>query len=103
MFRKYYLRCADSWMELSSRVQHRLQLYDADAIAENAGAMVGIFYNLPDMRHGLGRPASYEVRVVHDGPVHTRFVRFENGERAEIRYVTEQPAVLDTDYYYPVP
>ena len=105
MFHKYYLLCSDSWIELSNRVQHRLELYNMDAVDANEGAMVGITYNLPDMRHGLGRPAEYVVRVAHNGPVtvHMRTVHFENGERAEIQYVTEQPAVFDKDYYYPAP
>ncbi len=101
MFSKYYLRCPDSWIELSNRMQHRLRLYDVDALYANEGAMVGITYNFPDMCHGLGHPAKYEVRDVHNGPMRT--VHFENGELAEILYETEQPVVLDTDYHYPAP
>ena len=100
---KYYLRGPDDWTELSDRMQHLLARFDALALSFNQGAMVGIQFPIPNLRHGLGRSAKFEVRCVSDQLVHFRTMRFEDGERTEVVYAERAPDVLDTDWYYPAP
>jgi hypothetical protein len=100
---KYYLRGPDNWTELSGRMQHWLARRDDNALSLGSGPMTGIAFQIPNVRHGLGRPAKYEIRCTWDNTVHTRFMCFEDGTRAHVQYVETAPDVLDTDWYYPAP
>ena len=80
---------------------------DTKALTHNRGSVIMTSFSIPDVRHGLGRPAKYDVICREDGSeygaVHRRFMRFEDGERAAVRYEETAPDVLDTDTYSPAP
>ncbi len=100
---KYYLRGPDNWTELSNRMHHWMARCDADALSRGLGPWTAIAFQMPNVRHGLERPAKYEVRCTWQNTMYIRFIRFEDGERAEVKYAETAPDVHADDHYYPAP
>ncbi len=101
---KYYLRGPNNWTELSGRMQHVLARFDAKALTQTHQSMTISSFSMPDVRHGLGRPATYNVTCLGQnagGAVHERYIRFKDGGLALVKYAETAPDVCANDWYFP--
>jgi hypothetical protein len=91
----------DGWMELSVRVQRKLEYCDAYAKRHTTGAMNGFMFRIGVLRHAARRRANYEVRAGLDQVVHIRLIRFNDGEVVEVRCVQEPPPFHEIGFHTP--
>jgi hypothetical protein len=101
---KYYVyndEELDRWVELSGEVQQDLADFDATARAYPYRAVNGLLFAVGELSHAPDNPAKYEVHAMGDQGELLRFMRFDDGEVAEVRYVQEPPPLDEIGFHVP--
>ena len=107
---KYYAYTAeglDGWVELSDEVQQKLETFDNNA--RNKGyrwIIYGIELDIGILNHAPGRYANYRVAPFEDQgapdqDARMRWIKFDDGEMVEVRYVQEQPPFYEIGRHVP--